>query len=302
MRFLATTLLLLLAILTPPAHGQETGDLVQALRWAVETDARGSSSSFDPVTLAAVDAGEPAVDMLRRFLTPGIDDRVRRAAAYALSSIGGETAVAILREHYGEGGIAVERSFLASSLASTGTSQDIQFLIAALEGEHFGSQWFPIEAAALALGALRAEEAVPALEATASKSSGSAASYTAQQALSWIRQGYWDVELPSATDENLAIAAVLRNGIPRTEEATHFYDPDRMKYWHRDGDTWRLEEDSLEGAPKMWLRVHVSPDSSRALVSVGMRFGIRNGKGYDYILRKSDGRWRVTCIHSTWIS
>ncbi len=292
-----------LAISAPVVCEQDTAQFVQALETAIDTGTRGRSPvDPDPVRMAAIDAGESAIDMLEKFLKPGVNAEARRRAIRALSTIGGNRAVGLLREHVMGKGTTFERGYFASALASTGTPEDIQILIAGLEGPQFGTNWTPIVASALALGVLRAEQAIPALEATASKSSISGAANAARQALNWIRQGQWRVQIPLESEEDLAIATVLRNGIPRTEEAERFHDPDRMKTWHRRGDNWTLEEDSFEGPPRIWLRVHISPDSTRALVSVGMVFGIRNGKGYDFLLKKIDSRWKVTGLHSTWIS
>jgi len=41
------------------------------------------------------------------------------------------------------------------------------------------------------------------------------------------------------------------------------------------------------------------PDSNRAICSVGLTFGPKNGSGYDFVLRKNAGVWEVIGVMPT---
>ncbi|HEV7787253.1 MAG TPA: hypothetical protein VGQ28_18065 [Thermoanaerobaculia bacterium] len=183
------------------------------------------------------------------------------------------------------------------------TAKKRAFLENCLKGEHFGDTWMPIVSAAFSLGVLRASESREALERTAKKTPESIASGAAEEALRWIALGQWKIEASSMAKIEPPIAAVLRNGVPRTDEAERFFDSDRHLDWIREGATWRVQEtDRQGGVPSLSFHVHVSPDGMRALVSVGVTFGSQNGVGYNYVLRKAGAEWVVQSVFFAWIS
>jgi hypothetical protein len=225
-------------------------------------------------------------------------------AATALAYIGGDAAVDALLQHYKATTDPSMKALIATAMGSTRlTAANRAFLEDCLQGEHFGTEWMPIVSASFSLGVLRSSESQGALEATVKKASGSISSGAAEEALRWISQGHWNVDIPSTAKVESPITAVLRNGIPRTEDGGRYFDSARHFYWVLKGNTWTVEEKSEKrDAPSMSFRLHVSPDEARALVSVGITFGPLNGAGYDYVLRKVDKDWIVQSVFFTWIS
>ena len=57
-----------------------------------------------------------------------------------------------------------------------------------------------------------------------------------------------------------------------------------------------------EDIPTISFQVHIAPDSKKAICSVGLTFGPLNGGGYNFVLRKNVGVWKVIGVMQTWVS
>lgn len=293
---------LLALALAVPVAAQDVPPEIQRLRSLIDR-ATDEIEPMDEIPAIAIDAGPAAIPLLSETLAR---DKGHRAtlAAVGLAYIGGEAAVDALLQHYKVTKDPRMKALIATAMGSTKlTAANRAFLEDCLQGEHFGTAWMPIVSAAFSLGVLRASESREALEATVKKSSGSIAAGAAREALRWISQGNWNVDIAPTADVEPPIIAILRNGIPRTDEVERYFDSDRSFYWVRKGNTWTVEKKSDErDTPSMSFRLHLSPDGARALVSVGITFGPLNGSGYDYVLRKVDKDWVVQSVFFTWIS
>jgi len=240
---------------------------------------------------AAVD-----VPALAELLARGTEPQ-QMAASEALGYGSGDAAIAALRANAGAGPAS---SMLPLALGIRGTAADREELVSALVVKD--GRW-PPEGAALSLGVLRAREAVPALERLAT-GDGSDMSAAAHEALRWIRQGTWRVDdLPAASDEDRVIAAVFRNGIPRTEGLSLFNDDERGGAWICDGDRWRFRAGARAAdAPELGFNVRFNAQRTRAILSVSVVFGPLNGSGYDYVLSREADGWKVRGVIPTWVS
>lgn len=296
--------LAILGLFLSGVAGQEASE-VSRLRAVIDDAAtQDSVAAARAVPTAALEAGTLATPFLRGLLGRSKNDEKRELALLALAYIGGPAAVELLRREWKRTAGTTERSLLAFAIASTGSKQDRAFLIRSLKGEHFGDAWMPIVSAALSLGVLRAREAIPALEATARKVPDSISSHAAAEALRWIRQGRWSVDVPGSTAADRAIATVIANGIPRTDEAERFYDSDRQGYWQVGKEVWTFARESGqdEKVPSLSFKVHIEQGGNRALVSTSVYFGPLNAVGYDYVLRRESGNWLLQGVFFTWIS
>ena len=285
-----------------PAAAQEPSPEVRKLL-AFIAQATDPIDSMDELAKLAVDAGPAALPALSEILArdrghPG------ELAAMGLAFLGGDGAVAALRQRYESSHDLRLRSLLAMAMASTPLSPENRaFLEGSLKGKHFGTEWMPIVSAALTLGVLHATESRAALEKTAKTESESFASEAAGEALRWIEHGPWKVEIPPDDRIEPPIEAVLRNGVPSTDRAERFFDAARHLDWIRREGVWAVAERTGDGErPAISFDVHTSPDGLRALVSVGLHFGPLDGIGYDYVLRKTDGEWKVQAVFFTWVS
>ena len=272
---------------------------VEDLKALIES---GSDDALEsPLPSMAVGAGPAALPALRHYLDLPEADTRRLLAATAIAYIGGEDAVDMLRAHLSPSDDAGNRSLLAFAFASTGRREERALLIRWLEGEHFGSDWAPIVEAALSLGVLRESGALGELTRTGEEAD-SIAGDAARQATRWIKNGPRSVSAPGA-DLHPAVVAVLRNGIPSTDRSDAFYDPDRKACWFQSRAGWTLSTRACSlDLPSLRLEVHVSPDGLRALVSVGLTFGMLDGVGYDYVVRRTGKTWKVQGLMFTWIS
>ena len=285
------------------AYADDATDLAQ-LKSYFSADAnagnRTSVRKFARIFRIALDLGDAAIPVL----VEGLDSSDRHKsylAAEFLMRISGPRTVAALRTVIQRNPSEQMKTLLCFSLASTGSDDDIDFLIRSLEGEHIGNMW--TRQAAFSLGVLRAERAREALQQTASKNSRTTSA--AQEALRWMDEGPWDT--PPATSkkpEEAIILAVLRNGVPRTEDKRGFHDAENKCRWVLVGKSWKCEHESKRSkkVPSISFRVLVAKDAERAVCFVSVDFGPLNASGYSYLLQKRDGKWMVIGMRSTWVS
>lgn len=283
-------------------------DKLEKYLWSESVkDYEGPDSGIGDPEKWTLEAGVAAIPVLKRGLSDQTTEERQYLAAYFLGLIGGHEARDILKHEYELAHDTWLKALLCFCMSSTGDEQDINFLIQSLKGETIGDDWPPIEAAALALGVLRPQKAVVGLTACAKKDRGSIASDAADKALKWIQgRSPQTPQAKEAPEREQIILAMFRCGIPRTEESDDFYEGDRNLRWlYRDG-AWKFQpvisDAALKDVPGISFDVYVTQDHSKALVAVGMTFGPLNGKGYNYVLEKDKGEWRVVGILSTWIS
>ena len=300
MRILQTILVVVCAAAssgTVAAQQTQPGALVAAVQRAGD-----DPDAYRRVVEAAIDAGSGAVTYLEGVLTKGSESE-RLLGVLALGYVGGDAAIAVLQNEYRSKPSVEVKTYLCYALASRGNHEDRAFLIRSLEGEHIGDDWPPIVSAALSLGVLREAEATDALTRTMNKDPGTSASDAAQTALSWLAQPKAQPPVGLAGPNSGIIAAVLNNGIPRSGESDELVDRQRKGTWVHRNRAWSFRPGtSNRRYPSMTMKVHVSPDSQRALVSIGLVFGLKNGSGYDYVLRRASNGWVVQGVLFTWIS
>lgn len=282
------------------ADGQGAGvsPLIAAVRSAEADD-----DDLVAVLRASLDATADDRSRLVAILRRGTSAQ-RAAALVALAYAGGDEAIATLQREGHPATDTNRRALLCFALAGRGTRDDRAVLTRELRGEHFGDEWPPIVAAALSLGVLRAADATAALERVANTGDGSGAAAAAGEALRWIRNGPWRIELPAAaSDDDRVIAAAFRNGIPRTADAPAFYDASRGGAWALDGAVWRFRpRPKAADEPTIDFTVHRNASGTQALLSVAISLGPKNGAGYDYLLVRQGDEWRVRGVQFTWVS
>jgi len=279
------------------AQGAGPSPLIAAVRTAQEDD-----DDLEPVVVAALDAtaGDRAqLDIMLRQGTPA----QRYAALTALAYAGGDDAIAALQRPGSPATETYRQTLLAFALAGRGSRDDRAALTRQLRAEHIDDDW-PIAAAALSLGVLRETDATAALERIANAADGSWGADAATEALRWVRNGPWRIELPaSASDDDRIVAAAFRNGIPRTTDAPAFYEESRGRAWVLEGAAWRLRpRPKTADEPTIDFTVHRNATGSRALLSVAVILGMKNGAGYNYLLVRQGDEWRVRGVLFTWVS
>jgi len=252
----------------------------------------------------AIDAGAAAVPHLVKALGRHVNSK-RRVTLWALAYLGGDEAIGALQDEVLVRSGSDATAALCAALPSRASPDDRAFLIRILESRPqcpSMHQWEAVTTAAMAIGILRAQEAVPALEKVMREAPGIPA-HAAEVAASWIREGTLAVDITDMSPAEAPIlAAVFANGIPRSDEATEFVDAQRRGVWVRQAGLWSFRRGIGTGRlPRMGLSIHQSPDSARALVSAALVFGPANGEGCDYVLEWRES-WNVKSLVLTWTS
>ena len=261
---------------------------------------RGERQAID----AAIDAGPSVLPNITKALGRYSQSK-REVALWTLAYLGGDRAIEALRHECmirpGPGVAAA----LCTALASRGNEEDRSLLVEMLEArpsDRSIGEWQSVTSAALSLGVLRVAGAIPVLEKTVREAPGIPGE-AARFAVRWIRDGPFAVDVTNLSSaEASVLAAVIENGVPRSEEASESCDVDRHGAWIREGRRWSFRP----GLPTLRLPaigfwIHRSPDSLRAIVSAALYFGPANGVGYDYVMR-NDETWRVKALVFKWIS
>jgi hypothetical protein len=142
-------------------------------------------------------------------------------------------------------------------------------------------------------------------EASTAKKEGFA-SAAAESALKWIDGDIWRVApVQNISIQDSVVLSLIRFGIPRMKESRAFMGKKSNRIWRREENTWgpeTAEKASPENIPSIVFTVHIAPDSNRAIYSVGLTFGPLNGSGYDFVLRKNAGAWKIIGIMAAWVS
>jgi hypothetical protein len=255
----------------------------------------------DDLQRAAIDAGPIVIPTLQSFLSKEKDEDRRQLALGAALFIGGDSAISLFREEYKRTKDEDLKIVLAMALASSDTPESRSELIGMLSSARRDSA--VTSAAALSLALLRDKTAVTKLRSLP-QARREVDSENRQLALSWIEKGYWPVGSIPDDEKARAIAAVLRNGSPNIEESDYVVDEDAGGYWKYSTSGWTFNKgetpDNDSNEPS--IESYLGADGSRALVKVDMRCGMRCGTGYQFVLKKENGNWRVQTILLLWIS
>ncbi|MHC5036758.1 MAG: HEAT repeat domain-containing protein, partial [Planctomycetota bacterium] len=263
-----------------------------------------------PLDEILVNAGTDVVRIFDEALSDDSIELRQQGAALSLALLGGEEAKDILKRHAATKDFHSLKSSLCYCMATTGSKEDITFLIQTLSGDHTSQHWVTTQAAALSLGALGARESVDELKNCASKNSGTFTSNAAQLALGWIEKaGKRRSETPpppELTEADKIRLCLFEFGIPRTNESKAFVEKRRNRVWRQTEKGWREEEISSgepeDDLPAIDIDFVVSRDGARAIASVSLVFGRLNAIGYKFTLKRIHGGWSVRSILFTWVS
>ncbi len=295
----ALLVLCLAGVLMAAAPGPPPSPVVAWAR-AADWDDFGVDSDRETVFLDTTDADVPALAQLLAHGTEPQQIAAKQALGY-----GGLNSEAAIRALLADAGADHRRyrGMLIAALGQRGSPADRAHLIRILEEEPLGRDWSAIMGAGLALGVLRATEAVPALERVAGAGDRNAGPY-ARETLLWLREGPWNVEaLPGATDEDQMIRAALRVGLPGSADNSTFNDEARGGVWIFEGHAWRFRAGGRAAdAVHLGFSSRQNAARTRAILSAGISCGMLCGSGYDYVLTREGSGWKVTGLLHTWVS
>jgi hypothetical protein len=242
-----------------------------------------------------VEAGPAALPALEGLLTPGPDARNRQHVLASILLIGGSRAASVIEREYA-GGDRTLKPALAAVLATADSPRSRASLVRML-AEGAGDE-ATFQAAALALGLLRAPEGLSVLQSF-SPTPHSAEAEIVELALQWITGAESAVDIRNGGDRDRVLAAVLRNGIPGVPPIGPVFDDATGKIWQYGASGWTFgptqAADPVALGPVAYSVI--SSDGMRAAVSVEFRCGPDcEGGAYDFVLRKASGQWKVQSI------
>jgi hypothetical protein len=273
---------------------------------AVAETSQDDDGSRDAIE-ASLEGTPEDVPRLARLLKTGSPDQ-RAAAMRALGYMGGDRAIAALAAYAGDTGDRAATALLYFAMGARGSAADRRALIDALD-ERSGVATF---AAALALGVLRADEARPRLAALAHAEAPGYARDAAATALSWLERGTWQAEVPEpSSDDALVVAAIMRHGIPGVSTDTVYADATHGGLWIHEHGRWRVRQattgdaalvEAVGAGSTLDFGISRSRDGARALALVAVSHGPDAAAGWDYVLAKQAGGWRVRGVMLAWVS
>lgn len=280
---------ILLLVADAAAQGGATERLLALLR---SSDPGRNHKAF---LAAVVEAGPAAVPALDRLLGASPNAQSRKYVLSSIGLIGGSQALLVIRREYDRGEKSLKPA-LAAVLATADSPQNRASLVGML-GED-PDDVATLQAAALALGVLRAPEGASALQSF-SATPHSPEAEIAELALHWMAIGEWRVDVQNGGERDRVLAAVLRNGIPGVPEIVPVFDEDTGKVWKYGASGWKSSRTQAADRAAFGPTASsvISADGTRAAVSVEFRCGPGCGGGfYDFMLRKVGGQWKVQSI------
>jgi hypothetical protein len=224
--------------------------------------------------------GEEAVPSLIKFLSDPAKDR-RVGAARGLAYIGNRQGMQTLRNavkaEMDEETKSAMSCFLAGGLVETKSESDLNFLRSTIERAHFADDEMDFQAfcAALALGIRGTSDSLAILRKLPKEYLTDAVEI--RKAIQWMESRSTPRETPteqSLSDEELIKKIVL--------DGTFFAQDERSKT--------AIEE------------LKFSKQRNKALISLEIYNGPKDARGYDLVLAKESGVWRVVGIWFAWVA
>ena len=277
--------------------------------------AESRRSAEKQIPKLCLDIGEPSIPILADVLRDTLQARSPSGAAVGslavkcLIYVGGPEVVRLFRKMYAESRDPSDkkamRAVLCDAMQSTGSDQDIQFLIDSLEGPLGGLDGLAPTSATFALAVLKPQAAKAALKKRAEEYKPIVLE-DVQYALERINGLEWGTpQAGLASPRDQVILTLFRFGIPHITLTHTFAELKTNRLWKRTGRTWSYDESPVtkdESLPAISFDVSITKDGERAMCSVGIYCGPTCGYGYDFILRRDKHGWWVVGLFPTWLS
>jgi hypothetical protein len=258
-----------------------------------------------------LDLGESAIPTLEKAL----DDpkpAIRDFSLEGLFLIGGEKARDVLKKAHEKTKDEKTKLFLCLSMASTGTPDDVDFLMETLASGNDNNM--AASAALLSLTVLKPEKMIEAVQPDAKAGAGMDPIFRELFLLSLDLGGADTPQMGSAGPEDRVILTLFGFGIPGTGQSPVFLEEKKERTWKMENRSWSyFQDDNREiyrsgellksyNPPYIEFETYVNRDNTRALVRAGVIFGKLSGAGYSFVLKQVKGKWKVTGMMLDWIS
>ena len=259
-----------------------------------------------------LDLGESAIPTLEKAL----DDPKSAIRDFALESlflIGGEKARDVLKKAHEKTKDEKIKLFLCLSMASTGTPDDVDFLMETLASGNDKNS-MAASAALLSLTVLKPEKMIEAVQSNSEAGAGMDPTFRELFLLSLDLGGADTPQMGSAGPEDRVILTLFEFGIPGTGQSPVFLEEKKERTWKMENKSWSYFQDgnreiyksgellNAYNPPYIEFETHVNRDNTRALVRAGVIFGKLSGAGYSFVLKQVKGKWKVTGMMLDWMS
>jgi len=270
--------------------------------------------SINPAIKIIFDTGESSIPMLKKALNDKTNIIRRHFAALGFTLIGGEKSKKILQNAYEQTNDKTINTYLCYTMASTGSDEDIEYLVENVKSSSGGGQGAATLAALLSLRVLKPAEILSMVSSYVKSENSTIFLEDAEMAATLLGiSGAKTPQAEYAQGRDQIVLTLFRYGIPRVNESKTFIETSSKRIWMYSDGSWLFSTDQMRQSdtnesylsyepPSIHFDVHVTPDKSKALATVGLIFGPKNGVGYSYILRSSSPGWKVVGLMLNWIS
>jgi len=257
-----------------------------------------------------LDLGEAALPVLKKALYDPKED-IRNFASGALFLIGGEKARDILKKAFDKTKNEFIQMQLCLTMASTGTPEDIGYLMKFLESGQDQNER-AASAAFLSLVVLKPERMIR--ESSSGAGAGMDSEWKELFLLSLNTVTEASAQMKTAGREDKIILTLFQSGIPGTDQSPVLLETERERTWKLENKAWSFFQDDnreiyqfkglsdVYKPPYIDFAIHINQAGTRALANVGVTFGSKAGHRYAFVLKHIKGQWKVVGMVLTGIS
>ncbi|OGR11809.1 MAG: hypothetical protein A2277_16455 [Desulfobacterales bacterium RIFOXYA12_FULL_46_15] len=266
-----------------------------------------------PAAKIVLDLGESAVPALKKALYDPKED-IRNFASEALFLIGGEKARDALKEAHDKTKNESVLIYLCLTMASTGTPEDVYFLMKTLEAGNDKTNDRAAASAFLSLVVLKPDRIIREIKLNLGSGARMDSKWKALFLLSMDLGCQEPQQMTTAGPEDKIILTLFKFGIPGTDQSTVFLEAGKERTWKFENKLWSFfQDDNLEvyhskeisyryKPPYIEFETYIDKTGTRALVNVGVIFGKDAGSGYSFTLKMIKGEWKAVGMAFSWIS
>jgi len=265
-----------------------------------------------PATKIILDLGEAAIPTLKKAIYDPKEE-IRNFASEALFIIGGEKARDTLKEAFGKTKSDPILRNWCLSMASTGTPDDVYFLMKTLESEN-NKEGSAAASAFLSLVVLKPDKMIKDINLNSGPGARIDSKWKELFLLSMNLGGQEPSQMKTAGPEDKINLTLFKFGIPGSDQSPVFIEEGKERTWKLENKVWSYFQDEnretyhskgmsdIYKPPYIDFETYINKAGTQALVNVGVIFGKKAGSGYSFILKNIKDEWKVVGMTLTWIS